>query len=355
MKYQWRESNHQPYLYVEAEDHYTLGLGVGRGMHKQITFLHHATEKLRNSPVVPAGLLANLVEGYQKFIPEPYIQEIKGMYDGYIAETQEGLAFADVMMQAVLINLIYQAMSRMPSILSTMGCTNFGVVNPDGSVVHGQNYDADGRMTAANAFVHHKLKGEPEIFAYRTGADLTTATCKSETGVVITVSVVMCKLVPDIMMPRSVMLREALQKRTAIEAARAMTDDQGRSPFSYNLIISDQKTVVGAQAIPSEQRLVQVKKQLVQSNQYDYVDWGKHMMRPSYSKKRQLYAEEMLDKLYARYGGISDGDLIEILSDEPVICRKGLDDGIGTTILFLTRESFGLGNPKENPIGKVPF
>ncbi|HEX3028986.1 MAG TPA: hypothetical protein VHT34_06740 [Clostridia bacterium] len=181
-----------------------------------------------------------------------------------------------------------------------------------------------------------------------------TATAKSETGICMTVSVILSKLAPDFMTPRSVLIREAMKKETAIEVLQAMTDEKGRSPFSYNLIISDTKTVVASQATPFEHRIVQVKNQIVQSNQYDYFDWVEYLVKPSYSKKRQLYSEQLLNSLYSRYGKITNEDLLEILRDEPVICRRAKDDGLGTTVLFFTRESFGLGTAKGN-VGILPI
>lgn len=353
MKYEWKESNKQPYLYVKASDHYSLGVGVGKGLKKQIGFMHNTVMKMLTGKVKKEMLML-LVNKYKKFVPPEYMEEIKGMHEGYKEESGENISFDDIFLQSVFINVIYKAMSMMPDMMKMMGCTNFGVVNPNGTVTHGQNYDADGRMTDGNAFVHHKLKGEPDMFSYRTGADLGTATGKNEQGVCMTVSVILSKLGPDIMTPRSILIREAMKKDTAIEATKAMTDEKGRSPFSYNLVISDNKTIVASQATPFEQRIVQVKNQIVQSNQYDYYDWVEHLVKPSYSKKRQLYSEQLLNSIYSRYGNVTNEDLMEILRDEPIICRRAPDDGLGTTILFFTRENFGLGNAKGN-IGVLPI
>ncbi|HEX3028985.1 MAG TPA: hypothetical protein VHT34_06735 [Clostridia bacterium] len=165
MTYKWMESNKQPYLYVEAEDNYSLGVGVGKGLNKQITFIHKNIIDMLAKTGVSKEKLMILVNEYKKFIPENYLEEIKGMYDGYKKETNEGIEFDDILLQSVFINLIYKAKSMLPEITQLMGCTNFGVINSDGTVAHGQNYDADGRLTGGNAFVHQKLKGEPELFS----------------------------------------------------------------------------------------------------------------------------------------------------------------------------------------------
>lgn len=362
MKVEWKESNKQPYLFVEADNRYELGVGIGKGLYKQITavqmMLNQIVTRTKGTPAEPfinKDTFGQVAKQYVSFIPDEDLEEIKGMHKGYVEETGERLTEEMILTQSIMINMFYQFMSKMPPEVQLEGCTNFGVVNPDGTTTHGQNYDADGRMTVGNAFVHHKLKGEPEVFLYRTGADLGTATGKNEAGVCMTVSVLQSKLVAPIMTPRGVLVRRAMRCGTSQEAAKAMVDEKGQSPLSYNLVISDPNVIVATQSIPTEQRLTVVKNQIVQSNQYDYYDWIKHLKYPSYSKKRQLYAENLLREMFNRYGKVNDEDLIEILRDKPVICRSAIGDGIGTTVLFMTRESFGHGNASDNPIGKLPF
>lgn len=362
MNYEWKESNRQTYLYVEADNSFDLGLGLGQGLVKQITANQLIVKKIldntKGKPVesyLNEEVLNQLMNEYYKYVPEYDLEEIKGMHKGYIKATNEKLTLDDFKLQSVLINIIYQFMSKMPKEMSLEGCTNFGVVNPDGSVVHGQNYDADGRMMDCNAFVHHKLKGEPDAFLYRTGVDLGTATGKNECGVCMTVSVLQSNIKAPIMTPRGVLVRKAMRQDTARRAVDAMVDDKGQSPFSYNLVVSDNQSIIATQSIPSEQRMTYVKNQIVQSNQYDYYDWIQYLKKPSYSKKRQLYSENLLSEMFNRYGKITNEDLLEILRDKPIISRQAIEDGIGTTVLFLTRESFGHGNPSVSPIGKLPF
>ncbi|MBI9012850.1 MAG: hypothetical protein JEZ08_11515 [Clostridiales bacterium] len=362
MKFEWKDSNKQPYLYVEADNRYELGVGVGKGLKKQITATQHIlnniikkTKGTMAEKYVNEELFHKIAMQYASFIPSEDMEEIKGMHAGYIGATGEDISIDAIITQSIMINMFYQFMSKMPPEVKLEGCTNFGIVNPDGTTTHGQNYDADGRMTAGNAFVHHKLKGEPEVFLYRTGADLGTATGKNETGVCMTVSVLQSELTAPIMTPRGVLVRRAMKSDTAQEAAKAMLDEEGRSPLSYNLVISDENVIVATQSIPTEQRLTVVKNQIVQSNQYDYYDWIKYLKSPSYSKKRQLYSENLLREMFNRYGKVDNEDLLEILRDKPVICRQANNDGLGTTVLFFTRESFGHGNASDKPIGKLPF
>ena len=85
------------------------------------------------------------------------------------------------------------------------------------------------------------------------------------------------------------------------------------------------------------------------------MDWIPYLRKPAYSKKRQLYGEQLLEAMLSRYGQVDNRDLLEILANEPVICRKKIQDGLGTTVLFFTRESFGRGNPADQPAGQLPL
>ena len=83
MKFEWRESNKQPYLFVDAEDHYLLGVGVGRGLKEQIGFMHKSVLGMLMKAGIKKEMLISLANEYKKFIPDNYLQEIKGMHEGY--------------------------------------------------------------------------------------------------------------------------------------------------------------------------------------------------------------------------------------------------------------------------------
>ena len=356
MNYQWKNSNGQMYLYAQADNHYELGVALGQGLKKQIEaaikIFSFQMNKLENIPQAKEKIYAAR-KLYEKYITDEYFDEVKGICDGYRKVSNEDVSVSDIMLHSYAIDLLNQAEVLSQGDMS--GCTNFGVINADGSVVHGQNYDSDPKLSVCDSFVHHKIKGEPEMFLYRFGGGLGMAAGKNETGTAMTVSVIKSNLKADIMTPRAVLLRNAMKKENAISVLKSMTDSQGRSPFSYNLVVSDSKTIAASQSTPFETRITQVKRTIVQSNQYDYIDWVKYLKKPSYSKKRQMYGENILKNMLDRYGYITNEDLLEILRDKPIICRTAVGDGIGTTVLFLTRESFGHGNAMDNPAGKIPF
>ena len=305
-KFEWRSSNGQDYLYAQGQSRHDLGYAIGQGLHRQISAARtlYQAALSRNLENSARELLAQAIAGYQSAIPPQDMEEIMGMREGYSAASGEEMELDELALQSFGIDLTHQLESRGLG-TSLTGCTNFACINTDG-----QNYDSDPKLTIADAFVHQRTASEPEAFLYRPGGSLGMAVGKNEAGVCMTVSVIKSLCPAPVMTPRSVLVRRALRRERSIDSLRAMTDEQGRSPFSYNLIVSDASTVSAAQAIPSEQRICQVKRTLVQSNQFD---------------------------------------------NEPVICRKKIQDGLGTTVLFFTRESFGRGNPADQPAGQLPL
>jgi len=356
MKFEWRESNHQPYLYAEGEDHYDLGVAKGHGLRKQIEFgvgrCKAYLRRVGSSPQM-AAIAEELIRHYRTAIPEEYQEELRGLSDGYAAESGLYIGPDEIALNSCLLEITsyFRSLEMEPPGAATVpaeGCTDFASVNPDGSVVHGQNYDASPAIVPGNSYVWQHVKGEQDLFMLHTGASIGWPIAKNEAGVAMTVSYVRSNVTADKMVPRAVLVRRAMQCETAAEAAAAMCDEKGRSPFSYNLIISDKKEAFGVQQTPFERRLQKAAPTLVQSNRYEYPDWQQYLLRKSYSKRRQLYAEQLMADWYKRFDGITDGDLLEIMADKPIICRE-------KTISFFTRESFGIGNPADQPAGRVPF
>ena len=349
MFFEWRASNGQKYLYVEGENRYELGLAKGHGLKDQITytdkFISMLISKFASSPYKP--MIDEMISGYLSCIPESDMDEIRGIQDGYNAECNTFFSLEQIAIHSFMLDIASQ-LRNSELAPEFEGCTNFVCVNPDGSVSHGQNYDQKLNTKPCCAFVYQKCPSEPELFILQSGGSLAWPVGINKKGVAITVSYVNTTLNAQVMTPRSVLIRNAMRCSNARDAMKAMTDVQGRSPFCYNLIISDKNTAVCSQNIPFEQRITCVKQTAVQSNQYDYIDWEKYLKNRDYSKKRQFYSEQLLDGLYRRYSGVSNPLLLDILRDKPIICRE-------TTTLFFTRENFGIGNAADDPVGVNPI
>ena len=345
----WKESNGQRYLEVSASSPYELGVAIGHGLAKEIGFTYrmqmmaHGKVKALSQEISEAvdrlcGAYCGLIQGRDD-------EEIQGIAAGYAAETGEKISVNDLKAQSALIDIAGRFRDK--ANLYSEGCTNFAAVNRDGTVIHGQNYDSNPVTSPSNAWVFQKTSYEPSVFLLRVGAGIGWPVGINECGVAMTVSYINSKLDASPMTPRAVLVRRAFRSDTAEEACGLMTDDMGRSPFSYNNVFSDRSSVFAAQNIPTEHRAERIYGTVVQSNTYKHEDWIQYLKNPEYSVDRQKYAEQKLRELYDA-GSVTESGLLDILGDKPVICRD-------STILFMTREHFGMGNVRDAGIGKIPF
>lgn len=353
--FEWRNSNGQPYLFIEAENHYDLGYATGQGLIKQLLFLKEMGKLMAKGINIDLSLMDTLAKQYIPHIPQKYLDELRGIADGASAASGQIFTFDEILTQALNLELFHGQLPHV-NIFDTnamSGCTDFGVINTDGSVIMGQNYDSPKIMAPALAWVLHKVGDEPWVFTHRIGATPAVPMDKNEYGVCITVSVVLTKTKAPIMTPRFVLLREAMaQCKTAIEAYDLLFK-ANMFPFGQNLLISDKTQIIAVQILPTEIRPTHVKKTIVQSNQFDYQDWKAMLRKPMYSQERQNYAEKVLTEAFHENKALTNEDLLTILRDSPIICREDPAQS-GYTVSFMTRESFGLGNAKGS-VGKIPL
>lgn len=313
-----------------------------------------------------------LAAAYLALIPEGDLVEIKGMTEGYNRALASGnlnevraaglstsgpdgrpirliprkLTWQELAAHSFMIELVAKMRSEKINLFE--GCTNFAAVNADGTVTQGQNYDTKMNGVGSMAYCLQVCEEEPTAFLLQSGASLAWAVGKNEYGLLLTVSTVGTKLDIPVCAPRSVLTRNAMRQRAAESAVRAMSDDKGHSPVPFNFMISDEKTAFGVQVTPEKQKISRVRSTLVQSNRYNDLAWQKYMRNPQYSLERQLFAERLLASVRAKNSGIvTENDLMRILQTKPVICRP-------TTVFFLTREHFGIGNPSDQPVGEIP-
>ncbi len=359
MNYEWRDSNGQPFLYVEADTHYELGVATGKGLVNQIAAAQMMNKFIPKLLGVSLEEFVSVAREYLPFVPAKYRDEIHGMAKGASEASGQRFTFDDILLQALSLEVLYGRYNFDPgsidlkSLTSFQACTCLGAVNGDGSVVMGQNYDAPGSSNASMAWVLHKVGDEPLVFSARLGGVPAMPVGKNEYGLAMVVNVIVSNVTAPVMVPRFVRSREAFATcRTAQEAYQVMYAND-EFPFSLNMLISDPEKVIGVQILPNEIRPNYVKDVLVQANKYDYIDWQKYLRDPDYALERYRRADLLLRQAYQDNERITDEMLLDILRDSPVICRDD-EKEMGQTIAFFTRESFGLGNAKGS-IGSVPI
>jgi predicted choloylglycine hydrolase len=356
MKVEWKDSNGQAYLHVEAETHYELGIATGIGLAKQIEAAHLMHQLIPRLLDTSVEEFTSVAREYLPFIPQEYQDEIRGLAEGASEASGQKFTFDELLVQALSLEVLYGRYNFDPhsiDLTTFRACTCLGAVNPDGSVVMGQNYDAPVNSGHSMAWVLHRVGDEPYVFSARLGGVPAMPVGKNEHGLAMAVNVIVSNATAPAMVPRFVRAREAFATCRTVQEAYKVMYENDEFPFSLNMLISDHGKMVGVQILPHEIRPNYVKDLLVQANRYDYVDWQKYLRNPDYARERHRRADHLLRQAYEENQGLTNEGLLDILRDSPIICR---DDGNqpGRTIAFMTRESFGLGNPK-GPIGKMPI
>ena len=353
---EWRESNGQPYLYVKADTHYELGVATGKGLVKQIATSRMINQYFPKLLRISYEEFVSTAREYLPYIPENYQDEIRGMSIGASEASGQTFSFNDILVQALALEVLYGRYNFDPGDIDLnthQACTCLGAVNKDGSVVMGQNYDAAGQSIATMAWVLHKVGDGPYIFSARLGGVPAMPIGKNEHGVAMVVNVINSTVTAPVMKPRFVRVREAFETcKTAQEAYKIMFEND-EFPFSLNMLISDPEKIIGVQIMPQEIRPNDVKDIQVQANTYDYVDWQKYLRDPDYSLERHQRASHLLHKSYTESEKITNEMIRDILRDSPIICRD-VEGDKAQTVVFMTRETFGLGNARGK-VGKIPI
>jgi len=352
--YEWRDSNGQQYLYVEADTHYDLGYQTGYALSDRISFMKALIFIASTSYGLFYFDIENMSSEYLPYIPDKYKEEMKGMSDGATAASGFIISFSDILVQSVVFEILYGRFSpHESSVISDLGCTAIGTVNDDGSVLVGQNMDLMKLMGSAQSFVLHNLVGEPLVFTHRLGGCLATPMGKNEYGLVLTINLVQTNEVAPYTIPTFVLVREGLANEKIIEGLYNVLFPNNTSSYSRNFIIANNSALLAIQSLPYNQTKTYPTNTIVHTNIFTNPHWQDKLIDPQYSKERQLYTEELLLNAYNDHK-LSEKELIEILGDEPIICRDegGLFDT--GTISFMTLNSFGTGTP-NGKIGSIPI
>ncbi len=349
----WRESNGQKYLEICALDYYTLGLFEGEYLSKKIKEMKILI-KILSLKYLPKKFsykkFKKIAENYEKFIPKYLQSEMLGMADAI-----KNVSYEDILLQNCFLDLLYGQLIPKDihnSILHSydLGCTSFGAINQDSTLI-GQNFDFSIIFKPALSFTLLKMPKKPEIFSLRLGSMLSLPAGRNSYGVSIAVNVVKSRVEGFFSIPVSIKSRIALESSKNAESLYNFLISRP-NPASGNLLISDNSKIIAMEILPFDHIREDIVRIVVRSNTYISDSFQKYLIKPNYSKKRQKYAETHLNEIYNNKS-LTDDKLINLLADEPTICR--LKRRKSMTIAFLTKKYFGIGNTKYDEPGIVPI
>ncbi len=349
-KHEWRDSNGQSYLYVEADTPHDLGYHTGKALASKIVLMKSL---LLTSSIIYHIRYSKMIEmgmEYLDYIPEKYLIEIAGISEGATVGSGFNISFEDVLVQALFFEIIYGRHNPVSDV--NFGCTSIGAKNTDSAII-GQNIDVFKPMGWVSAFVLHKLKNEPSVFTYRLGGSPALPMGKNEYGVTLNLNLVQTKVKASLTTPSFVLVREGLANAKTAEHFYDIFFSNDNWPFGLNLLIADDKDIIGVQSHPEKHIKTMPPSIIVHSNTFIIPAFQNKLVDKNYSKERQRYAEELVvEKCNGHH--LTEIQLLDILGDKPIICRNEGKLMAMATMAFLTTNFFGLGTTNEK-IGSNPI
>ena len=193
---EWRTSNSQSYLYIDAEDSYSLGYLTGVKLWQEIWALKLLLYTLAPLYHSSYSQLNEMAKNYIPFIPTEMLDEMRGITHGASYASGFYISFEDILIQNVWYDVFYGRI--LPDSPGPMGCTAVGAVNADNTTTIGQNFDLNPPFYSTLSFVLHKLGDKPAIFGLRLGGGLNLPMAKNELNVSVLVTLVQSNVYANI-------------------------------------------------------------------------------------------------------------------------------------------------------------
>ena len=347
---EWRDSNGESYLYINADNYYDLGYHTGKGLAINIALMKY--ELMISSLMfgIDYFSMIEIAKTYLEYIPEKYLMELYGISEGATAGSGLHLSFDDILVQSMFLETIYGQV--LPDNIVSFGCTAFGTVNNNNISLIGQNIDLIKPMGLCGGFVLHKFRDDPLVFSYRIGA-CTIPMGKNEHNIVVNINLVQLNIISERSIPFFVLARDAFSQSKTIEECYNIFFQNNTLPYGCNLLIAQNNKLLAIQSLPNEVNSYYPNSTVVHSNTYLNESWQSKLANPSYSKERQEYAEIILHSAFED-NLLTDSELLALLGNKPIICRdEGGITGDGT-VAFLTSNYFGIGTVHES-LGLIPI
>ncbi|MHA1340334.1 MAG: C45 family autoproteolytic acyltransferase/hydrolase [Promethearchaeota archaeon] len=350
---EWRSSNSQDYLYVEAEDPYAIGYLTGEKLSWQILNLKIIILIMAPGFDVNYIDMLRMSKNYLDVIPSQYIKEMQGMADGATHGLGIPITFNDILLQNTFLDIFYGEI--IPNSPVQIGCTAIIANNSDGQIILGQNFDFNKIFAGTISFVHLKQGDKPSIFTPRFGAMICLPMGKNENNVSILTTVVKVNVESHIGLPISFRSRYALMEAKNASDFLDLFFNKSLEPTSlgYTMLVADKKEIYSIDNVPIN-ITIEKPNYKVKTNTFTNEFWQQYLFNKNYSKNRQNRAEELFNEKYSD-GILNLTELKTILSDKNGIIQKADNSLEVETIAFITSSSFGKGILGESMEGAMPI
>ncbi|MFX1501957.1 MAG: C45 family autoproteolytic acyltransferase/hydrolase [Promethearchaeota archaeon] len=368
---EWRTNNNQPYLYVKADDYYTLGFLEGQNLASQIAWMKLMILLQAQELGLSYDVALSYTLEYLDFIPEDYLTEMQGMADAidvvsiqFMGNNYEiSIDFMDILAQNCFWDIYYGKIIPMltgypQSPLIAGGCTAIGSYT-NRKTVFGQTIDLSLLMMPTVSWVYTKINSK-RLFSFRIGSMLAMGGI-NKWGLSMSLNLIEVFNYGCSGTPVSVIYRSILENARSVKQAvnKIVSND---FTLGWNYIIRTRRTMVAIETIPNSYSLEKVTRgsYTFDANMYENPLFKMYMIYPTKYLERYNRVSELCQD-NSQDGNLNINDLINICSDTQISRRFTSVDPmeVGTVGSFFidhkNRVYFCLGNPLDSSLGLIKF
>jgi len=366
---EWRFSNNQPYLYVEADNYYTLGFLEGQNLAFQIAWMKLMIMLQAQEIGIPYEVALYYTTDYLEHIPEEYLLEMHGIADAidvvsipFMGEIYEiSIDFMDILVQNCFWDIYYGKIIPMltgyPQLpLIVGGCTAIGS-HTNKKTVFGQTFDLSLLMMPTVSWVYTKINGK-KFFSFRMGSMLAMGGI-NKWGLSISANLIEVFNYGCSGIPLSIIYRSILENCRFVKQAKEIIISNNFT-LGWNYIIRNKRTMLAIETIPNSYSLERIGKgsYTFDANIYENTLFKMFMIYPSKYLERYNKVSELCHT-YSQDGNLDINDLFNIYSDTQISRRFATGDSmeVGTIGSFFIDHKnnvyFCLGNPLDSSLGTI--
>lgn len=368
---EWRSSNGQSYLYVQASDYYTLGYLEGRNLAFQTAYMKLMILLQAQQLGLDYDSAVYYSLPYLEFFPEDYLSEMQGMADGIdhvliqFMDTIYNITidFMDILAQNCFWDVYYGQIVPLfsgypqPPLIAG-GCTAIASkVGGCSKTVFGQHVDLTQLMSPTTSFVYTKINGK-KIFSFRTGSLLAMGGV-NKYGIAISDNLLEVLTVGCVGKPVSVIYRSVLENAKNVWQAQEIVISNDFT-VGWNYIIRGRRYITAIETIPNSYSTEFISRNgyTFDANIYENSNFRMYMIYPlTYLERHSRISE--LCYMYSQNGNLDMEDVFNVFKD-PLISRRfttGDPLQVGTVAGYFvdTKNNihFCLGNSADSELGVI--
>ncbi|MFX1374897.1 MAG: carcinine hydrolase/isopenicillin-N N-acyltransferase family protein [Promethearchaeota archaeon] len=366
---EWRISNYQQYLYVVANDYYTLGFLEGQHLAFQTAWMKLMIMLQAQELGLSYEHALSYTADYLEYIPEKYLLEMQGIADAidivpipFMGEIyQISIDFIDVLAQNCFWDIYYGRIIPMltgypQSPLIAGGCTAIGA-HTGKKTSFAQTIDLSSLMIPSASWVLTKINNK-KFFSFRIGSMLAMGGV-NKWGLSISVNLLEVLNYGTSGKPLSIIYRNVLENAIFIRQAKNIIISNDFT-LGWNYIIRNRRYMLAIETIPNSYSIERIRRGTYSfdANIYENSLFKTFMIFPTKYLTRYNRVSELC-QLYNQDGDLDIHDLFSICSDSLISRRFTTADPmeVGTVSSFFvdTKNNvyFCLGNPLDSSLGLI--